>query len=180
MLALIATTAVAYGVNVLWMKRSIMTEKIARRGLHVHREYGVDPLERVHVDDLMSVPQALEAALPAGQALEQCRTATQVHRYYPVTAQGRLVGMVALRRLQQADPATDCGSLLEPDSGYLLPHLSARAAAGAMAQRAVARLPVVAGPEKQQLVGVLSLSDLARASATHAEEESVREKLLGN
>jgi H+/Cl- antiporter ClcA len=46
LLPLIATTSVAYGVNVLWMKRSIMTEKIARRGLHVHREYGVDPLER--------------------------------------------------------------------------------------------------------------------------------------
>jgi hypothetical protein len=57
LLPLIATTSVAYGVNVLWMKRSIMTEKIARRGLHVHREYGVDPLERVHVDDLMSRPR---------------------------------------------------------------------------------------------------------------------------
>jgi hypothetical protein len=43
----------------------------------------------------------------------------------------------------------------------------------------VARLPVIAGPERRQLVGVLSLSDLARASVPHAEEESVREKLLG-
>ena len=26
------------------LRRSILTEKIARRGLHVNREYGVDPL----------------------------------------------------------------------------------------------------------------------------------------
>jgi len=180
LLPLIATTAVAYGVNVLWMKRSIMTEKIARRGLHVHREYGVDPLERVHVEDLMSAPQALEAALPAGEALARCRAAERVHRYYPVTAHGRLLGMVALSRLQAADPAAGCGTLMQADAGYLLPHLSARAAAGAMARQGVARLPVVNGPERRQLVGVLSFSDLARASASHAEEESVREKLLGS
>jgi CBS domain-containing protein len=49
-----------------------------------------------------------------------------------------------------------------------------------MARQGVARMPVVAGPERRLLVGMLSLSDLVRASATHAEEESVREKLLGN
>jgi Mg/Co/Ni transporter MgtE len=118
--------------------------------------------------------------LPAGAALALCRRAERVHRYYPVTAHGRLVGMVALSRLQSADPAEGCGTLLEPESGYLLPHLSARAAAGAMARQGVARMPVVAGPERRLLVGMLSLSDLVRASATHAEEESVREKLLGN
>ena len=180
LLPLIATTAVAYGVNVLWMKRSIMTEKIARRGLHVHREYGVDPLERMHVEDLMSAPQALDAALPAGAALAQCRAGTHVHRYYPVTHGRQLLGMLALRTLEAADPAQVCGLLLEPDRGHLLPHLSARTAAGMMARLGVARLPVVAGPERRQLVGMLSLSDLARASAAHAEEESVREKLLGN
>ncbi|MFS2117774.1 chloride channel protein, partial [Herbaspirillum frisingense] len=119
LLPLIATTAVAYGVNVLWMKRSIMTEKIARRGLHVHREYGVDPLERVHVEDLMSAPQTLDASLPADAALAQCRAGTHVHRYYPVTHGRQLLGMLALRTLEAADPAQVCGLLLEPDRGYL-------------------------------------------------------------
>ena len=36
------------------MQRSILTEKIARRGYHIYREYGVDPLERHLVDEVMS------------------------------------------------------------------------------------------------------------------------------
>ena len=44
--------AVAYGFTVIVMPRSILTEKIARRGRHVHREYGVDPLERHFVEEL--------------------------------------------------------------------------------------------------------------------------------
>ena len=41
---LLAATAAAYAVTVLLLKRSILTEKIARRGQHITREYGVDPL----------------------------------------------------------------------------------------------------------------------------------------
>ena len=36
------------------MKRSILTEKVARRGFHVSREYAVDPLELLSVGDIMS------------------------------------------------------------------------------------------------------------------------------
>jgi hypothetical protein len=101
--------------------RGLWRERAVDEALHHDREdratraacasrYGVDPLERVHVDDLMSSPQALEAVLPAGAALALCRRAERVHRYYPVTAHGRLVGMVALSRLQSADPAEGCGT----------------------------------------------------------------------
>ncbi|WP_432239352.1 chloride channel protein [Herbaspirillum robiniae] len=184
LLPLTATVAIAHGVNVLLMKRSIMTEKIARRGLHVHREYGVDPLERLHVEDLMTpAPHALDAALGAGEALAACRAAGHVHRYYPVLAHGRLAGMLSLRKLEQADPAQACGALLadagEAAPAITLPQMNARAAAGLMAQLRSARLPVVADRHHMKLVGMLSLSDLARASAAHAEEESVRERLLG-
>ncbi|MCM3755540.1 chloride channel protein, partial [Bacillus licheniformis] len=46
LLPLLAATLVAHGFATIVMKRSIMTEKIARRGYHIYREYGVDPLER--------------------------------------------------------------------------------------------------------------------------------------
>src|SRR5450830_1875642 len=184
LLPLMMTTAVAYGVNVLLMKRSIMTEKIARRGLHVHREYGVDPLERQHVEDLMtSKPQVLEAGLSAAQALAYCHQSVAPHRYYPVIENGRLLGMLALVSLEQSEPEMRCRDLLEYDaslpSHYLLPQMNARASAGLMARLQVGRLPVVADGKQMRLVGVVSLSDLARASLAHAEEESVREKILG-
>jgi len=44
---------VAYGFTVLTMKRSILTEKISRRGFHLSREYAVDPLEILFVRDVM-------------------------------------------------------------------------------------------------------------------------------
>jgi hypothetical protein len=48
----------AYLVTALLMPRSILTEKLSRRGYHLTREYGVDPLELVIVSELMSpVPQ---------------------------------------------------------------------------------------------------------------------------
>jgi hypothetical protein len=36
------------------MRRSILTEKVARRGLHVQREYVVNPFEQHDIDDLDS------------------------------------------------------------------------------------------------------------------------------
>ncbi len=44
----------AYLVTALLMPRSILTEKLSRRGYHLSREYGVDPLELVIVSELMS------------------------------------------------------------------------------------------------------------------------------
>src|SRR3954468_18998720 len=43
----------AHAVTVLLMKRSILTEKVARRGYHVVREYSVSPLARFQVEDVM-------------------------------------------------------------------------------------------------------------------------------
>jgi len=52
----------AYLVTALIMPRSILTEKLSRRGYHLTREYGVDPLEIVMVRDVMSpVPAEIAA-----------------------------------------------------------------------------------------------------------------------
>jgi hypothetical protein len=50
----------AYLVTALLMPRSILTEKLSRRGYHLTREYGVDPLELVLVSELMSPADELE------------------------------------------------------------------------------------------------------------------------
>jgi hypothetical protein len=53
----LACTA-SYLVTSLVMPRSILTEKLSRRGYHLSREYGVDPLELVSVADVMTQPFA--------------------------------------------------------------------------------------------------------------------------
>jgi len=60
-------TFVAYGFTVVAMRRSILTEKVSRRGFHVSREYGVDPLELLLVRDVM------QPALLRGEANGQGR-----------------------------------------------------------------------------------------------------------
>jgi H+/Cl- antiporter ClcA len=54
---LIGATA-AYALSVLVLRRSVLTEKIARRGIHLSREYSVDPLEVLFVGDVMSDDRA--------------------------------------------------------------------------------------------------------------------------
>ena len=59
LLPMLVASAVAYGFTVLTMSRSILTEKIARRGRHALREYGIDPLERHAVAEVMTRDGAL-------------------------------------------------------------------------------------------------------------------------
>jgi chloride channel protein, CIC family len=61
---LIGATA-AYALSVLVLRRSVLTEKIARRGIHLSREYSVDPLEVLFVGDVMSDGAATEDATGA-------------------------------------------------------------------------------------------------------------------
>jgi CIC family chloride channel protein len=52
---LIAATS-AYALSTVALKRSVLTEKIARRGLHLTREYSIDPLEVILARDVMRQP----------------------------------------------------------------------------------------------------------------------------
>jgi chloride channel protein, CIC family len=55
LLPLTMACVASYLVTALLMPRSILTEKLSRRGYHLTREYGVDPLELVIVKELMSL-----------------------------------------------------------------------------------------------------------------------------
>ncbi len=60
---LIGATA-AYAISVLVLRRSVLTEKVARRGVHLSREYSVDPLEVLFVGDVMSDGSGDGAGVP--------------------------------------------------------------------------------------------------------------------
>ncbi len=53
MLPVLLACIAAYAVSVLIQPRSMLTENLSRRGLHLSREYGVDPLELVMVSKAM-------------------------------------------------------------------------------------------------------------------------------
>ncbi len=186
LLPLLLTTAVAYGFSVLTMKRSIMTEKIARRGLHIYREYSVDPLERAHVAELMTRDViTIEADLSVAEATARYFGEHAAHRAYPVVSGGRVLGMLDRATVRgaaagSAPAGLRCRDLLVAQAQVLVPAQTARAAAGSMAASSVARLPVVESLDTMRLVGIVSLRDLLQPSGQVFHEEFRRERLRGS
>ncbi|KWZ47608.1 chloride channel protein [Burkholderia savannae] len=106
LLPLLAATLVAHGFATVVMKRSIMTEKIARRGYHIYREYGVDPLERHYVDEVMTRDVVtIDADLSVGVVRARYFGATQAHRAYPVVRDGVLIGLLDRATLDRGGDA---------------------------------------------------------------------------
>ena len=104
----------SYLVAVLIMPRSILTEKLSRRGYHLSREYGVDPLELVLVGDLISVAGDadfdLNGEVPglytfadqtARSVAEQMATESVTDLPVLDRSTGRLLGRVALSDLMK-------------------------------------------------------------------------------
>ncbi|HWW04437.1 chloride channel protein [Collimonas sp.] len=187
LLPLLLTTGVAYGFTVLTMRRSIMTEKIARRGYHIYREYGVDPLERQHVDEVMThATMAIPASLTIAETLERYFGTQQTHRCYPVVdIEYGLLGMV---ERSSFSPQADGGNLLttlfnpahtEQSAALVaLPSETCRIVAARMATHHLERLPVVSDLQSRRLVGIISRSDLIKPSRLFFDEEQKRERLL--
>ncbi|WP_394781362.1 chloride channel protein, partial [Undibacterium sp.] len=186
LLPLLLTTGISYGFTVLTMRRSIMTEKIARRGYHIYREYGVDPMERQHVDEVMTKDvETIPAGLSVTAALDGYFGTRQIHRCYPVVdAEGRLTGMIERSSFPPLSSGTrPVAALFEPEPDSLaqlvaLPHETCRIAAARMATHHLERLPVVSDLQSMQLIGIISRSDLIKPSRAFFEDEQKRERLI--
>lgn len=184
LLPLLLATGVSYGFTVLVMRRSIMTEKIARRGLHIYREYSVDPQERVFVQDVMATDIAhIDAALPLQQVSRDYFGTGQKHRSFPVVnAQQKLLGMLDRELLMQwmnkHDGARQIGSLFEQIPSVAFSTETCQVVGRRMAIQHAERLPVVVDRASMSLIGIVSRSDLLKPSHTAFHEEHIRERLL--
>ena len=102
LLALLIAATAAYTVSALLLKRSVLTEKVARRGLHLSREYAVDPLEVLLVDEVMhTTPIIAEAE----ESLAELSARADVRRQwlYPVMDEpAGLLGVIPRRQPHRA------------------------------------------------------------------------------
>ncbi|WP_414439307.1 chloride channel protein [Burkholderia sp. 22PA0106] len=183
LLPLLAATLVAHGFSAVVMRRSIMTEKIARRGYHIYREYGVDPLERHHVADVMTREAiTLDAAMTIAAARQAGFAADQRHRAYPVLRDGAFVTMLDRATLERihtaAGPDATLGDALRGASrgAYALADETCRLVATRLAVHELERLPVLTDPHTRQLAGIVSRSDLVKPALRHFDEEHKRER----
>ncbi len=178
---LLAASSAAYGVTVLLLKRSILTEKIARRGLHLSREYSVDPFQMMRVRDVMvESVETLPAAMPLDAAVAFFTGPEVRHKSYPVIdAAGRVVGLAPRAEIvrwltEGAHGDTTLGEVIS-DAGMLtgrpddaVGHLVER-----MVERDIGRVPIV--DEAGRLAGLVTRKDLLRVHSRQRSQEADRE-----
>ena len=189
LLPLLVATVIAHGFTVLVMRRSILTEKISRRGYHMSREYAVDPLEIIFAREVM---RTNIVALPAkisqkelAQSINSDRRPLGQHLYPVVDEQDNLIGIATrkdlLKLLQEQCSIGDgyqLAELIEPHPTVAFPDDPLRVVVTRMAETGYTRLPVVKRESPQKLIGIISLNDLLKARTRNVEEERTRERVL--
>jgi H+/Cl- antiporter ClcA len=186
-LPLLVAGVIAHAFTVLTLKRSILTEKVARRGFHLSREYAVDPLEILFVREVMrSKVVALPAATLLGDFQKTLHTDHgQTQRLLPVVdAGGFLVGVltrgdISKRMKHEGDAASQrpLRELVRQETVEAFPDEPLRVVVYRMAEKGITRLPVVER-NTRKFLGLVSLDDLLKARTRHLEEERRREKVL--
>ncbi len=185
LLPLLIATMAAHLFTVLVMKRSILTEKVARRGFHIFREYSVDVLERVHVEDVMTREVvSIPARMKVREVVLKYFADGRKQRGYPlVDGRRQLVGVITSSDLLIGPSIAEIENrpvrdLIAKKPIVAYPDENCRDIAARMAAEAVGRLPVVERDHPRKMVGIISRSDLFKPSVKYLEEYDVREAYL--
>jgi chloride channel protein, CIC family len=188
LLPLLVACFLAHTFTVLTLKRSILTEKISRRGYHLSREYGLDPLEILFVREVM---RTNIVALPCDGTLQEARELVHHDRrprgqyLFPVVDSERgLRGVVTQKQLltsfeerrgeELATRILDIAST-EPLVAFADEPLGV--VVRRMAESGLTRFPVL-DPQDRRLVGMISLNDLLGARIQNLGDERARERVL--
>jgi CIC family chloride channel protein len=180
--ATIAASTGAYAVSVLVMRRSILTEKIARRGRHILQEYTVDPLDFLQAEQVMTPdPATLPGEMTINDVVLYFRDQA-THRSYPVVGENRhLLGMVsrsdALRWQVEGEfrntPLAE--AISDASQPFSYPQSPIGEVADLMVETGVGRIPIIDG-NTHEVVGILSRHDLLKARSNGRKAELDRRK----
>jgi CIC family chloride channel protein len=186
-LPLLVGSVIAHAFTVLTLKRSILTEKVARRGYHLSREYAVDPLEILFAREVM---RTAIAVLPATSTIAQIQSSLnsdhrQKQRLLPVVnADGTLAGVLTRKDIRdridrEADAALrrTLSEVARTNASAVYSDEPLRVVAYRMAETGFTRMPVM-DRASGKFLGLISLDDLLKARARHLEEERRRERTL--
>ena len=189
LLPLLLACVIAHGFTVLTLKRSILTEKVSRRGYHLSREYAVDPLEILFVRE---VARAQFVTLPADTPVRDLEQLIQddgrprgQYLFPVVDAHGLMVGVVARSDVQRMAHEADTNvanmllaEVMQKDPVVAYPDESLRAVVYRMAATGLTRFPVVEHENPRKPVGMVSFPDMLKARELNLEAEQRRERIL--
>jgi len=184
LLPLLGGCAAAYLVSSIMMRTSIMTEKIARRGVRTPEEYFADSLDQVLVRDAASRNVVtVQRDHTIGQVRDWLATnATQTsHQGFPVVdPQGRLVGLVTRRDLSDSSLAVDqpVSAALRAPVRFVYDDSTVRQAADHMVNHSIGRLPVVSRERPHRLIGIITRSDVLSVFQRRIRESELQKPTL--
>jgi len=184
LLPLLVAAMLAHATTVLLLKRSILTEKVARRGFHLTREYSTDPLEILFVREVM---RTNVVALPAAGTIADMRrilvrqpVQRGQHLFPVIDKDKRVKGVITRRRLRElldrGNPERSLGDVLQ-EPVVARPDEPLRMVVFRMAETGLTRMPVVEW-DTGRLAGMVSLEDLLMARVRKLDEERRRERVL--
>jgi CIC family chloride channel protein len=184
LLPLLVATTLAYTVSVLLLKRSILTEKVSRRGFHLSREYSVDPLEILFVREVMrTTVAAFASSTPVAEAVAHLRpdhSPRGQHLYPVLDKQDQLVGVITRRDLRKLAAekvdGREIGAFLRERPSAAFADEPLRVVVNRMAESGFTRMPVL--DRYGKLAGMVSLQDLLSARARNLSEERDRERVI--
>ncbi|UCI23141.1 chloride channel protein [Mesorhizobium sp. B2-8-5] len=182
---LIAACATAHAVTVLLMKRSILTEKVARRGHHLVREYRVDPFALTRVKEVMTTKvESVPATMTLHGAATFLTAPDTRHPSFPVVnGEGHVLGVIdppAILRWRRAGKhrSTTLGELLAGSKITLAyPDEYLEALSDKLLNANISHLPVVSRDD-ERLVGYIGWKDMMRVRSKKQAEERDRSALL--
>ena len=183
--ALLVACVAADAVTVLLMKRSILTEKMARRGHHVMREYIVNPLHLMRVAEVMerdvpTVPASLPVEGLFQRLAEEDPIMARRQEWAIVDDADRLVGIVTrgdlVRALERED--REVATLADLASRRLVVTHEDELLEGATAKMIahdIGRLPVVDRADPGKLLGLLGRAGVMAVWLHATREEQTRD-----
>jgi H+/Cl- antiporter ClcA len=180
---LLVASVAAFGLTVLLMRRSILTERIARRGLHLSREYSVDPFSVMRVSSIMATPaESLPGTMRIGDVMAffDAPGDTPRHRSYPVVDENQhVIGMVSRSDVLRwsREGWADADTLADKQDRETLVTAHDDDLVGAIADKMaaddIARVPVISRASRK-LVGLVARRDLLRVRLHTTREEQER------
>ncbi len=190
MLPVLLSCVAAYAVSVLVMPRSMLTENLSRRGLHLSREFGADPLEAILVSQAMhtsvfALPENATRKDAADWLRKMDERGSEAwghwQRLFPlVDGEGRLTGTLTRAQLIAAARKEDLSVPLAQDANRnprtVSPVTTLRSCAMSMAESKLTSYPVVSADGK--LLGLMTITDLLKGRSEEAHRESDRERVL--
>jgi chloride channel protein, CIC family len=181
LLPLLLAVTIAHAFTVLTLRRSILTEKVARRGYHLSREYAVDPLEIL----FRAGSDAHQRGSHSGAADGAGVGALAPYRSHGASRPASVSGGGRRTAPGGCGHAQGSGTLREGRHGteaqgpvVAYPDEPLRVVAHRMSDTGLTRFPVVNNDRERKLTGMVALSDLLRARTRNLEEERHRERVL--